>query len=86
MAPFIHLSGRSRLMGLAALVATALVAVALGQAPGQLHQAAATPRHTAVTIQRATAVAVGQIARPTKTFVPLETRNPGGAHRHKKGG
>jgi hypothetical protein len=86
MAPFIHLRGRSRLTGLAALIATALVAVALGQALSHTREAAAAPRRTAVTLQRATAVAVGQIARPARQDPLWHVSGNGEPHHHKKGG
>ncbi|HEY7982522.1 MAG TPA: hypothetical protein VID73_00055 [Ktedonobacterales bacterium] len=64
MAPFIQLAGRPRLVGVAALVAGSLLAIALGQAHGQPRLAPAASRHAAVTIQRASTTAAGQIARP----------------------
>jgi hypothetical protein len=49
-----------------ALMAGALVAITLAHAQGQPHRVAPplAPHHTAVTIQRASAVAAGQIAQP----------------------
>jgi hypothetical protein len=60
-----HFTGRSRVIGITTLIAVGLFAIALGQALARPHNPPAVPHHTAVTIQRAGATAVGQIARPT---------------------
>jgi hypothetical protein len=61
------------------LIAGALVAITLAHAQGQPRHVASTlaPHHTAVTIQRASAVAGGQIAQPAAPVraVPLAS-NP----------
>lgn len=85
-------NGRPRVLGISALIVGALLALALGQALSRPQRAPATPRHTAVTIQRASATAVGQIARPTMApsrSLPLVTWKQGGGtgeHHHHKGG
>ena len=86
------------------LIAGALVAITLAHAQGQPRPTAptTTPHHTAVTIQRASAVAAGRIAQPPAPVrvvraVPLASspqhvsRHQGGDgehhhHGHKGGG
>jgi hypothetical protein len=94
MAPSIHLyhlAARPRAIGAAALVAGSLLAIALGQAHSQPRQAPVAPRHAAFSIQRARALAAGQIARPAPMHpVPLASwhsatswsQNAGGGHHH----
>ncbi len=89
MAPFAH-TLRARALGGGALIAAALCAIALAQAHGQPHDAAShsTPHHTAVTIQRASATAAGQIAQPLRVIPLVHMPQPrtwqqgGGEHHH----
>jgi hypothetical protein len=84
-----HLTGRPRVIGITTLIAVSLFAIALGQALARPHHAPAVPHHTVVTIQRAGATAVGQIARPTAPVHtgPLTTWHQavGGGERREHG-
>jgi hypothetical protein len=83
--------GAPRALG-GTLIAGALVAITLAHAQGQPHRVAPTtaPHHTAVTIQRASATAAGEIARPAPLRPVLLAGMPqhdwgqqgGGEHHH----